>query len=213
MGTFVPDQTLVLAGGKLKDRNNWSEADEDNNILPCPLKLFDILTGEVVCQLKGHTEELLCVKRVQFKGENYFLSGSQDGYLNKWHMDSDWRYVDFAWIERTIACQYENEMTRSWIASLIDMFACSDRSLKVMEQMEDGITCMAFTVSFVPNTGNKYFLAAADENLRLYDFEHATVRFKFHLVSICVLLHLLSGSTSCQLTFYIFFAIIVVANV
>lgn len=34
---------------------------------------------------------------------------------------------------------------------------------------------MAFTVSFVPNTGNKYFLAAADENLRLYDFEHATV--------------------------------------
>ncbi|KAK5822562.1 WD40-repeat-containing domain protein, partial [Linnemannia elongata] len=140
VGTFVPDQTLVLAGGKLKDRNNWSEADEDNNILPCPLKLFDILTGEVVCQLKGHTEELLCVKRVQFKGENYFLSGSQDGYLNKWHMDSDWR------------------------------------SLKVMEQMEDGITCMAFTVSFVPNTGNKYFLAAADENLRLYDFEHATVK-------------------------------------
>lgn len=139
VGTFVPDQTLVLAGGKLKDRNNWSEADEDNNILPCPLKLFDILTGEVVCQLKGHTEELLCVKRVQFKGENYFLSGSQDGYLNKWHMDSDWR------------------------------------SLKVMEQMEDGITCMAFTVSFVPNTGNKYFLAAADENLRLYDFEHATL--------------------------------------
>ncbi|KAF9156148.1 hypothetical protein BG015_007046 [Linnemannia schmuckeri] len=139
VGTFVPDQTLVLAGGKLKDRNNWSEADEDNNILPCPLKLFDILTGEVVCQLKGHTEELLCVKRVQFKGENYFLSGSQDGYLNKWHMESDWR------------------------------------SLKVMEQMEDGITCMAFTVSFVPNTGNKYFLAAADENLRLYDFEHATL--------------------------------------
>jgi hypothetical protein len=44
-----------------------------------------------------------------------------------------------------------------------------------MEQMEDGITCMAFTVSFVPNTGNKYFLAAADENLRLYDFEHSTV--------------------------------------
>ena len=45
-----------------------------------------------------------------------------------------------------------------------------------MVQMEDGITCMAFTVSFVPNTGNKYFLAAADENLRLYDFENAAVR-------------------------------------
>lgn len=44
-----------------------------------------------------------------------------------------------------------------------------------MVQMEDGVTCMAFTVSFVPNTGNKYFLAAADENLRLYDFENAAV--------------------------------------
>ncbi|KAF9390289.1 hypothetical protein CPB97_009629 [Podila verticillata] len=139
IGTFTPDQTMLLVGGKLKDRNNWSEADEDNNILPCPLKIFDIFTGEVVTQLKGHGEELLCVKKVQFKGENYFLSGSQDGYLNKWHMESDWR------------------------------------TLKSMVQMADGVTCMAFTVSFVPNTGNKYFLAAADENLRLYDFEHATL--------------------------------------
>ncbi|KAG0099141.1 hypothetical protein BGZ93_009025 [Podila epicladia] len=139
VGTFTPDQAMVLVGGKLKDRNNWSEADEDNNILPCPLKIFDILTGEVVTQLKGHGEELLCVKKVQFKGENYFLSGSQDGYLNKWHMEPDWK------------------------------------TLKSMVQMADGVTCMAFTVSFVPNTGNKYFLAAADENLRLYDFEHATL--------------------------------------
>lgn len=44
--------------------------------------------------------------------------------------------------------------------------------------MVDGVTCMAFTVSFVPNTGNKYFLAACDEHLRLYDFEQATVRKK-----------------------------------
>lgn len=41
--------------------------------------------------------------------------------------------------------------------------------------MEDGITCMAFTVSFLPNTGNKYFLAACDGHLRLYDFEEAQV--------------------------------------
>jgi hypothetical protein len=42
--------------------------------------------------------------------------------------------------------------------------------------MDDGITCMAFTVSFVPNTGNKYFLAACDEHIRLYDFESCQVR-------------------------------------
>jgi hypothetical protein len=43
--------------------------------------------------------------------------------------------------------------------------------------MRDGFTCMAFTVSFVPNTGNKFFVAACDEHLRLYDFEQAAVTF------------------------------------
>ncbi|KAL9550086.1 hypothetical protein MBANPS3_004897 [Mucor bainieri] len=42
-------------------------------------------------------------------------------------------------------------------------------------KMKDDVTCMAFTVSFLPNTGNKYFIAAADEHLRLYDFEQAAL--------------------------------------
>lgn len=50
-------------------------------------------------------------------------------------------------------------------------------------RMEDGITCMAFTVSFVPDTGNKYFIAACDEHLRLYDFEDAVVSHSFMLES------------------------------
>jgi hypothetical protein len=53
------------------------------------------------------------------------------------------------------------------------MFFC--RKLIEFTPMIDGVTCMAFTVSFVPNTGNKYFLAACDEHLRLYDFEQAMV--------------------------------------
>lgn len=50
-----------------------------------------------------------------------------------------------------------------------------DRTLLDAKKMDDGITCMAFTVSFVPNTGNKYFLAACDEHVRLYDFETCQV--------------------------------------
>jgi hypothetical protein len=49
------------------------------------------------------------------------------------------------------------------------------RTLLDAKKMDDGITCMAFTVSFVPNTGNKYFLAACDEHVRLYDFESCQV--------------------------------------
>lgn len=53
----------------------------------------------------------------------------------------------------------------------ISLFVCS--KLIKATAMLDGITCMAFTVSFVPNTGNKYFIAACDEQLKLFDFEQA----------------------------------------
>ncbi|KAI9321404.1 WD40-repeat-containing domain protein [Dichotomocladium elegans] len=136
-GQFTTDQELIVVGGKLKDRFRWSSADEDNHILPCPVKIFNIETGRQVNKLEGHAEEILCIKTVQFKEKNYYITTSQDGYIIKWHMDDDWITL----LEST--------------------------------RMEDGITCMAFTVSFVPNTGNKLFLAACDGHLRLYDFEEA----------------------------------------
>ena len=49
------------------------------------------------------------------------------------------------------------------------------RHVKQVTRMTDTKTCMAFSVSFVPNTGNRYFLGACDEFIRLYDFEHAQV--------------------------------------
>ncbi|KAJ3052793.1 hypothetical protein HK097_005660 [Rhizophlyctis rosea] len=137
VGRFTPDMTKIAVAGKLKDPRRWSEEDEDNHILPCPVKIFDIVTGEVIERLENHEEEILCIKAVTFKGENYFVSTSQDGYINKWKMDDEWGKLA--------------EHTR----------------------LEDGVTCMAFTVGFLPNTGNKYLIAACDENIRLFDFETA----------------------------------------
>ncbi|CAO3679170.1 unnamed protein product [Umbelopsis vinacea] len=122
-GKFISEtQGLIATGGKLKDRHRWSAEDDDNHILPCPIKIFDILTGKVVARLDGHSEEILCIKDVMFDGE---------------------------------------------------------RTLLDTKKMDDGITCMAFTVSFVPNTGNKYFLAACDEHIRLYDFESSQMMQTF----------------------------------
>ncbi|KAG1053228.1 hypothetical protein G6F43_004683 [Rhizopus delemar] len=135
-GKFVGDEHMVV-GGKLKDRQRWSAEDDDNHILPCPIKIFNVPESKVVAKLEGHTEEILCIKALEFEGENYYISTSQDGSIMKWHMASDWITL----LDRT--------------------------------KMDDNITCMAFTVSFVPNTGNKYFMAAVDEHLRLYDFENA----------------------------------------
>ncbi|ORE10696.1 WD40 repeat-like protein [Rhizopus microsporus var. microsporus] len=136
-GKFVADSEYMTVGGKLKDRHRWSAEDDDNHILPCPIKIFNVIDSKVVTKLEGHTEEILCIKALEFDGKNYLLSTSQDGSIIKWHMDKDW----ITFLDST--------------------------------KMDDNITCMAFTVSFVPNTGNKYFLAATDEHVRLYDFENA----------------------------------------
>ncbi|ORX61626.1 WD40 repeat-like protein [Hesseltinella vesiculosa] len=135
-GLFLPDAPhLLAAAGKLKDRHRWCTDDEDNHIMPCPIKIFDLQTGKVIAKLEGHAEEILSIKAVRFDGNNYYITTSQDGHIMKWKMADDW-------------------------ITLIES-----------QKMLDELTCMAFTVSFVPNTGNKYFLAACDEHVRLYDFE------------------------------------------
>lgn len=155
-GAFITtsEASLMAVAGKIKNRHRWSEEDGDNHILPCDIKIFDIVTSKVVTRLKGHSEEVLTIKAVKFIGENYLISTSQDGSIMKWHMSQDWM-------------------------TLLDQ-----------KKMEDDVTCMAFTVSFLPNTGNKYFLAATDEHLRLYDFETGKVSKGF------------SGSLRKRLTWY-----------
>lgn len=138
-GAFTPNG-LMAVGGKLKDRHRWSEEDGDNHILPCDIKIFNMDNSKVIARLAGHAEEVLTIKAIQFKNENYLISTSQDGSIIKWHLAEDW-------------------------CTLLDK-----------QKMDDNFTCMAFTVSFLPNTGNKYFLAAVDEHLRLYDFENAKVK-------------------------------------
>lgn len=140
-GAFTPNGLLAV-GGKRKNRHHWSTEDNDNFILNCDIKLFDMVQAKVLTRLEGHTEEVLTIKAIEFKGNNYLISTSQDGSIMKWHMSEDW-------------------------TTLLDK-----------KKMDDNLTCMAFTVSFLPNTGNKYFLAATDEHLRLYDFENAKVKRK-----------------------------------
>jgi hypothetical protein len=39
-GKFISaSQGLIAAGGKLKDRHRWSAEDDDNHIMPCPIKV------------------------------------------------------------------------------------------------------------------------------------------------------------------------------
>ena len=39
VGAFHPTGTKIVIGGKLKDRTRWSEEDNDNHVMTCPLKV------------------------------------------------------------------------------------------------------------------------------------------------------------------------------
>eukprot|EP01117_Protostelium_nocturnum_P011269 TRINITY_DN4093_c0_g2_i4.p1 TRINITY_DN4093_c0_g2~~TRINITY_DN4093_c0_g2_i4.p1 ORF type:complete len:531 (-),score=175.47 TRINITY_DN4093_c0_g2_i4:719-2311(-) len=136
---WTDDGKHIIVGGKLKCRKMWSNTDEDNHILPCPIKIFNTESGEVVERLEGHQEEVLCLKRVVFKETNYLLSGSEEGFMIKWEMNEDY-------------------------SKLVNQ-----------EKFDDMTTNMIISMSFVPNTGNKYFLISSDEHIKLFDFEEKTL--------------------------------------
>lgn len=69
-------------------------------------KIFSLKMGSVITVMEGHAEEVLYIKKVQYKGENYLgeyplfivgrndepvaVSTSEDGKVIKWKMSSDW---------------------------------------------------------------------------------------------------------------------------
>jgi WD40 repeat protein len=90
---FTPDARCVYVAGKRKSRTRWDPRDDDNHVLPCHVKVFDVATGARVTQLVGHREEVLHIALVRCAGRNVALTGSQDGSIIAWEVSDDWRSV------------------------------------------------------------------------------------------------------------------------
>lgn len=191
--SWSEDGRFIIAGGKLKSRTSWSLQDEDCHILPCPLKVFNITSGEVsnpshaqnltptqvVETLHGHEEEILCLKRIKFDGETFLISGSEDGRMIKWKMNRDYGLVK-------------------------------------KEMMDDLTTNMVISLTFVPDCGNRYYLASSDTDIKLFDFQHGKVISSsiiilssphYHHISssyIIIIYHYHTSSPSASSTFFLF---------
>ena len=149
-GVFIEPQTadtvtesnlLLAVGGKRKNRHQWSVEDDDNQILPCHIQIFDVSSGKVVCQLEGHMEEILSIHSYTAKdGANYLISTSQDGMIYKWRMAADWKSCLGSFkFEDEECCLVFN------IAFVPSVGECDSKE--------------------------KLFLAACDDGIRLWDFE------------------------------------------
>jgi hypothetical protein len=88
-GVWSEDSRHITCAGKLMDRKRWSENDNDNHIIPGPLKTFNVVTGAVEFYFDGHTEEILFLQTVNFQNQIFLLSSSQDGTIIKWETNKN----------------------------------------------------------------------------------------------------------------------------
>lgn len=87
---FTPDDSKLVVAGTLKNRHEFSEVDDDCKVEASPVKIFDLITSQLLAKLSGHEEEIIALKLVRFNQQNYILTGSNDGRLIKWKMSADW---------------------------------------------------------------------------------------------------------------------------
>jgi WD40 repeat protein len=138
---FSRNDHFVVTGGKRKDRYKWEEKEKDNKIIDCPLKMFSLLDPSNVVSIVGHTEEITCLKIIEFEGHEYFVSSAVDGSIMK--------------------CRFRKNFI--------------DEKVQIM----DGLSSTVYSLSFLPGRGNKYFLAATDDNIKLFDFKCGDVLQEF----------------------------------
>lgn len=149
-GVFTPDGSHLIVGGKTKNRHLWSYQDDDNHILPCDIKIFNVATGKVITKLSGHEEEILTIKLLKFKHQNYLISTSQDGYIMKWKMSDDWT----ALVENPVRFE--------------DGVSCMVFNIEF-------IPIISKTSTDENNEVPLFFVAACDDGLKLFDFESAKI--------------------------------------
>eukprot|EP00033_Pygsuia_biforma_P001794 GCRY01002006.1.p1 GENE.GCRY01002006.1~~GCRY01002006.1.p1 ORF type:complete len:511 (+),score=145.03 GCRY01002006.1:162-1694(+) len=88
---FAPNGKYIFAAGKTANRKRWEFDENDNECIPGAVKVFDLLTGEVVDSIPGHKEEVTFLLPHIFKGEHYLITCSQDGCMRKVKMSKDWK--------------------------------------------------------------------------------------------------------------------------
>lgn len=130
---FSLDDKFIITGGKRSSRYEWNEDRDEHEIKKCYLKMIDIETEEFH-YIYGHTEEILCLKIIEFENEIYYLTGSYDGSLIKYKMRNN--------------------------------------LLIQKSQIMDGISNVISSISFLPESKNRYFLVSADDKIKLFDFKY-----------------------------------------
>jgi WD40 repeat protein len=147
---FSPDNKMIVSGGAAKE-----------------VALWDVATGQLIKSLKGHTDEIVCV-RFDPNGR-YIASGSVDKTIIIWDILSGQivnRMVGHSDYVRDVNFSPDGRflVSASWDQTAIVWDVLTGRQVQVFTGHRDNVTSACFSPD-----GLKIITACGDHNLRVFD--------------------------------------------
>ncbi|MES2518900.1 MAG: WD40 repeat domain-containing protein [Bacteroidota bacterium] len=147
---FSPDNKLIVSGGASRE-----------------VALWDVSTGSLVKSLKGHTDDIVCV-RFDPNGR-YIASGSVDKTIIIWDVLSGQivnRMVGHSDYVRDVNFSPDGRflVSASWDQTAIIWDVLTGRQVQVLTGHRDNVTSACFSPD-----GTKIVTACGDHNLRIFE--------------------------------------------
>ncbi|KAK4529993.1 hypothetical protein CCYA_CCYA03G0850 [Cyanidiococcus yangmingshanensis] len=188
---FTPDERYIIASGTRRDRHLWDYDESDCKVVPPPIKIFDILKGDVVADLEGHLEEVFCIQLYREFGDHgpwMMMSCSQDGTVILWRFAANGTAFHSATKERVIpleALDVEQldvhyvdriSLTKPTARDAIHALA---HQVGVTPNELNGESYIATWCALLPATGARYAVVSVDTGLCVLDLRAGRVIAKF----------------------------------
>jgi WD40 repeat protein len=87
---FSPDDKSLICAGKRRQKGGPMIDDNHVGVLAPSIKVFDLSSGTVIAELKGHVRDIFAIRIISFKKENFIVSAGADGMIIKWQMSADY---------------------------------------------------------------------------------------------------------------------------
>jgi WD40 repeat protein len=188
---FTPDERYVVAAGTRRDRHLWDFDESDCKVVPPAIKIFDIVSGEVLADLEGHLEEVFCVQIYRELGDHgpwMMMSCSQDGTVILWRFAANGTAFNTATKERVISLEALDveQLDPNYVSGISlseptarDAIQALARQVGVAPNELNGESYIATWCALLPATAARYALVSVDTGLCVLDLKAGRVIAKF----------------------------------
>lgn len=157
--SFTPCGKHLFVAGTVKSRNQIDEITNELKTMPCTLIRFDL---ESLIFFKGHDQESLDPNDADIKDPLNFVPCVR--YYGHLENITEFKLIFYKGENYILSCGLDGHIIK-W------KFDKKWKNEKKKSIIYDKHSLQVYSVSFLPNFCNRYFIAAVDDGLHLYDFE------------------------------------------